>query len=270
MQPQLPNQFLPWPIKWAGVVLLCQSEGCRLQAYRCPAGVWTCGWGETSGVRQGDVWTQEQADSRLLASLIHYTYEVRDMCTLAPTDNQLSALVVFAYNVGLEALRNSSVLRAHNRGDTAAASRTFGLYNKARVKGKLTVEPGLVTRRAHEAALYLTPGEHERAHPVPQAVADAPSAFTSPVAQSGAAATAAGTVTVLGSIDGAQNITDTASTLVSQASVASEVAGTARGVLGSFAETLGVTPGALLGLALVAAGVAACVWLYRKRAEGHL
>ena len=47
MASKLPNPSLAWPIVMAGVALIAQAETCRLKAYRCPAGVWTCGWGET-------------------------------------------------------------------------------------------------------------------------------------------------------------------------------------------------------------------------------
>lgn len=45
------------------IKLIMGFEGCRLIAYKCPAGIWTIGWGETLGVKEGDIWTQDQADS---------------------------------------------------------------------------------------------------------------------------------------------------------------------------------------------------------------
>ena len=47
------------------LTLIKQFEGCRLKAYRCPAGIWTIGWGETQGVVEGMVWTQARADEVL-------------------------------------------------------------------------------------------------------------------------------------------------------------------------------------------------------------
>lgn len=82
--------------------LIKQFEGCRLEAYRCPAGVPTLGWGHTNGVRMGDSCSQQQANmwladeitsilQTLAASIPHWT-EMRP--------NQQAALASFAYNLG--------------------------------------------------------------------------------------------------------------------------------------------------------------------------
>ena len=49
-----PNQKLAWPIAWEAVTEIARSEGCKLKAYRCPAGVLTIAWGRTKGVKAGD------------------------------------------------------------------------------------------------------------------------------------------------------------------------------------------------------------------------
>lgn len=113
----LPYERLSWPIVWPAVELIAAAEGCRLEAYLCPAGVWTCGWGETAGVRQGDVWSQDEADARLLSTLRALTIRVRGQCTVPPMPNELGALVSLAYNIGVDALAGSTVLRRHNAGD---------------------------------------------------------------------------------------------------------------------------------------------------------
>ena len=46
-------------------VLIHTFEGCRLHAYKCPAGVWTIGWGHTAGVYEGMTITREQANELL-------------------------------------------------------------------------------------------------------------------------------------------------------------------------------------------------------------
>ena len=134
---------------------------------------WTLGWGFTEGVREGDRITLQQADARLAAELERISAAVRRACTQPPTPNQLAAMVVLAYNIGLgwsgkakpagakDAFRQSSVLRAHNRGDTASAARAFRLWNKANGE----VSPGLEARRLAESQLYLTPepGMHKSA-----------------------------------------------------------------------------------------------------------
>jgi hypothetical protein len=74
-----------------------------------------------------------------------------------------------------------AALRPQNRGDHAAAARAFGLWNKARVNGKLTELRGLTSRRAAEAALYLRPSDGKPA-PMPQAVAPESRIAASPIA----------------------------------------------------------------------------------------
>lgn len=49
-----------------GVELIARYEGCRLQAYKCPAGVWTIGYGHTDGVKEGDTLPSEEYAKKLL------------------------------------------------------------------------------------------------------------------------------------------------------------------------------------------------------------
>lgn len=194
-----PNAGLPWPIGYdTGVVPIAQDEGCRLKAYRCIAGRWTCGWGETDGVGPNTQWTQDYADERFCESLTERTGKVRDLCQVEPTRHQLSALVSLSYNIGIEGLAGSTVLRAHNRGDHAAAARAFALWNKFRnpATGRLEVSNGLTARRAREAALYLREDDAPQLA-MPQAVAGESSLTTSPIAQGGAVTAGAGVLTVV-------------------------------------------------------------------------
>ena len=130
---------------------------------------WTCGYGETKGVTLDTRWSEAEASSRLSKRYIEFETAVRRTCTVDPGPNQLAAMTSLAYNIGLgwegktkppgakDGFRQSSVLKAHNRGDTLAASRAFGLWNKANGK----VEPGLTARRAEEASIYLLDEEPE-------------------------------------------------------------------------------------------------------------
>lgn len=156
-----PDNQLPWPIAWPAVLEIARSESCRLKAYRCPAGVWTIGWGRTKGVQPGDTCTQEQADAWLLEDLTEFAAGVKAALQRPASLHELGAMVSLAYNIGLGGFRGSTVLRKHNAGDPQAAADAFRLWNKARVSGVLTVLPGLVARRAREAALYLTPDDDE-------------------------------------------------------------------------------------------------------------
>lgn len=139
-----------------GLALVKQFEGCELTAYRCPAGKLTVGFGSTgSHVKEGMTITPAEAEALLLKDLKRFEYGVGVLIGDAPTtSDQFSALVSFAFNLGLGNLQQSTLLKKHKRGDIAGAADQFLLWNKARVKGALRVLPGLTRRRAAERRLY--------------------------------------------------------------------------------------------------------------------
>lgn len=251
MSAPLPDPALPWPIPLEAVALIAESEGLRLRAYRCPAGIWSIGWGETDGVHPGDTCTREQADRWLCEDLTDRARAVRALCTVEPSPAELGALVSLAYNIGVDALRRSTVLRAHNAGDRQAAARAFGLWNKARVDGLLRELPGLTARRARESALYLTGGD-DNAAPMPQAVEAESPITASPIARSGAVALGAGV------IEGLRQIGESVGSIRAPLDAA-------RGVL---IDTLGVPPSWILPLVLVVAGVLVIRWRLAQRNGG--
>jgi lysozyme len=136
----------------AGLALIRQFEGCRLKAYKCPAGVWTIGYGWTHGVKPTDQWTQAQAEEMLVKGLDQYENAVQSAIGAhSTTSNQFSALVSICYNIGAGNFVKSSMLRHHKAGDYAKAADAFLLWNKAGGK----VLNGLIKRRQAERALYL-------------------------------------------------------------------------------------------------------------------
>ncbi len=131
--------------------LICNFEGLRLKAYKCPAGVWTIGYGSTgNGITAGLVWTLDQAKDRLARDVATFAAGVAKIAGKC-SQGQFDALVSFAYNVGLGALKSSTLLKLHLAGDHAGAARQFVRWNKA--DGKVLA--GLTRRREAEAALYL-------------------------------------------------------------------------------------------------------------------
>ena len=202
MNAQLVAPDLDWPIALDGVLMIAKEEqgpngGPALKAYKCPAGVWTYGFGETEGVRPGMTCTETEAWQMLCRSLKSRAQAITAMLTEHATPNQLAALASLAYNIGLEGLRKSTVLKAHNRGDFAAAARAFALWNKARVNGVLVELGGLTARRAIEAALYLRPEPDAWRPPMAQAVASEPSMAASPTVQTGTVGVGAGALGLL-------------------------------------------------------------------------
>ena len=155
-----------------GIKLICDFEGFRAKAYLCPAGVVTIGFGFTKGVSMGDTMTLAQAQQRMGRELIVYEQGVMAACKVPPNQNAFDALVGFSFNVGVAGMASSSVIKAHNRGDSQAAARAFGLWTKAGGK----VLAGLTRRRAAEAALYLEPVPDDVSDPVEGPVLPMPQA----------------------------------------------------------------------------------------------
>ena len=134
-----------------GVSLIKSFEGCRLKAYKCPAGVWTIGYGHTAGVKAGDTITQETADDYLRNDLAKYEKAVENYDGIYHfNQNQFDALVSFTYNCGVRNLKN---LTQSGRRTLAQISTKLPLYNKA---GGVVLR-GLQRRRAAEKELFDTP-----------------------------------------------------------------------------------------------------------------
>lgn len=129
--------------------LIRRFEGCRLMPYICPAGVWTCGWGSTGpDVFPGKSWTQEYANARLEMDAARFAQGANLLCPSLEGDG-LCAIADFAYNLGLGALKASTLRKKLNEGDYEGARRELMKW----VRGGGRVLPGLVLRRSAEAAL---------------------------------------------------------------------------------------------------------------------
>lgn len=126
-----------------------QPDG-SCKAYRCPANVWTCGWGCTEGVGPNTHWTADEATERLAAEMSKHEAAVEKMVKVSITQHQFDALVSFSYNVGAAALGRSTLLKKLNRGDFAGAQAEFIKWNKAAGRQLR----GLSRRRAMEEALF--------------------------------------------------------------------------------------------------------------------
>ncbi len=133
-----------------GLALIRQAEGLRLRAYKCPAGVWTIGFGTTAGVKEGQVITKERAEELLRDDVKRFEDQVLRLVKVQLTQGQLDALVSFTYNLGAANLGNSTLLRLLNAGDYKGAAAQFDRWTKAGGKEL----PGLVKRRAAERALF--------------------------------------------------------------------------------------------------------------------
>lgn len=130
-----------------GIDLIKQFEGCRLTAYRCPAGVWTIGYGHTENVKEGQTITSIYAETLLREDLIKYEQKVAKYNRYCWNQNEFDALVSFAYNLG-----SIDQLTANGTRSREVIAEKMVLYNKAGGK----VLNGLIKRREAERKLFLT------------------------------------------------------------------------------------------------------------------
>jgi lysozyme len=147
----------------AAIALVRKWEGFKPEAYLCPAGVWTIGYGITANAgigidpKPGMRVTEAQADQHLRAAMDRVARQIAPAITAPINGNEFGAFVSLAYNIGAGGFKRSSALRHFNAGDKAKAAAAIKLWNKATVGGKRQVLRGLVNRREEEVALFLTP-----------------------------------------------------------------------------------------------------------------
>ncbi len=138
-------------ISQRGIDLIKSFEGCKLTAYKCPAGVWTIGYGSTGpAIKEGLRWTQEQAEAALLKHVTEFESAVNSLVTVPITQAQFDALVSFVYNVGPRAFRESTMLDLLNDGDYSGAAGQFGRW----INKGTPAEPGLRRRREAERQMF--------------------------------------------------------------------------------------------------------------------
>ena len=137
--------------------LIKQFEGCKLTAYKCPAGKWTIGFGSTfymdgSKVKEGDTITQADADIMLEKTVEDFRIQVVRIVPGTLPSGAVDALTSFAFNCGTAALLKSTLLKRikENPLNLKGIEAEFSKWNKG--AGKIL--PGLVRRRAAEYRMY--------------------------------------------------------------------------------------------------------------------
>ena len=154
----------------AGIDLIKSFEGCHSSPYRCPASLWTIGYGHVLYPEQAKlktdnrasyplkpehsrVWDADEIDALLEVDLQRFEGGVLRLCpAAADNDRHFAALVSFAFNVGLGNLQSSTLRMKYNRGDFDGAADEFLKWDKSGGK----VLAGLTRRRIAERFLFLS------------------------------------------------------------------------------------------------------------------
>ncbi|MDD3479952.1 MAG: lysozyme [Paludibacteraceae bacterium] len=135
-----------------GAFFIKLKEGFESVAYNKLDGIWTIGYGHTLGVRQGMTCTRAEADAWFLQDVAKCEASVNKQ-NLKLSQNQFDALVSYAYNIGVGAFERSNLLAMIKSGKPEAEIRKWWTTTWITVSKK--VIPGLVTRRAEEAAMFF-------------------------------------------------------------------------------------------------------------------
>jgi lysozyme len=144
-------------ISLEGLSLIKKFEGCKLEAYKCSAGVWTIGYGHTAGVKEGDVCTQEEAEKLLRGDIFKFEEYVQDSVKVDLDQSQFDALVAWTFNLGPGNLRSSTMLKKLNNGEYESVPFEMRRWNKA---GGKTLD-GLIRRRQAESLLFESKEWHQ-------------------------------------------------------------------------------------------------------------
>lgn len=135
-----------------GINMIKEFEGLELEAYYCPAGVLTIGYGTTSEVEKGEKITEDEAEEFLREDLTQCENQLNKLVSVDLTQGQVDALVSFIYNLGAGNLKKSTLLEKLNKKDYDGAEEEFIKWNK--VNGK--VLKGLTRRREAEKKRFST------------------------------------------------------------------------------------------------------------------
>jgi lysozyme len=138
----------------AGLNIIRKFEGLRLEPYRCPAGIWTIGYGHTKGVtKSSQPLTEEIAERLLIQDAEAIEKDMKWLITKELNANQWSACVSWFFNIGATKIRGSRTPSMLNRGDFMGFADALLTWNKS---GGQELD-GLTKRRQRVRALFLTP-----------------------------------------------------------------------------------------------------------------
>ena len=132
--------------------LIKQFEGLRLEAYLCPAGIWTIGYGHTSGVSPNSFITIQEADEYLHRDVATIEMQLNKL-NLSLRQCQWDAIVSFVFNVGIGNFKASTLLaKIRINPDDNSIMDEFLRWVYANGK----VMKGLQKRRLTEMKLYFS------------------------------------------------------------------------------------------------------------------
>ena len=149
---EVPTTAIELAKRFEGFHRVARADPGRAQPYICPAGYWTIGYGHLCDPKHPPI-TEAEAESYLAGDLQTAMAATLRYCPVlaAEPEGRLAAIVDFTFNLGAGRLQTSTLRRRVNQRDWNGAGQEL----KRWVYGGGKVLPGLVTRRAAEAAWLL-------------------------------------------------------------------------------------------------------------------
>lgn len=153
------DKLSPLPISAKVVDLIKEFEGFETQAYVDTDGTPVIGYGLSKiagkSVQIGDRISPLEADKALNAQLQEIQRQLNSSVKVKLTEAQLGALTSLSFNVGVDSVKQSTLVKKLNVGDYTGAANEFLRWDKANVEGSLVQLPGLTRRRQAERQLFL-------------------------------------------------------------------------------------------------------------------
>ena len=129
-------------------------EGFKAKAYKCPAGVWTIGYGTTKGVKEGQSITEFDAYRQLVQWFLVPAQTIKKVLFVPVQDYEFGAIMSLVYNVGQGAIVSSTLIKKINANSKSDASNEFLRWDKIRINGELVPSKGLSNRRKVEKLIF--------------------------------------------------------------------------------------------------------------------
>ena len=148
-------------ISQEGLSLIKKFEGCKLESYKCAAGVWTIGYGSTNSVKEGMEISQERAEALLLEDVADFEDAINEIVQVPIQQNQFDSLVAWCFNIGKSAMKSSTCIKVLNASQFEKVPSEIKRWNKVTVNGVKQVSDGLVRRREAESLLFKNEPWHE-------------------------------------------------------------------------------------------------------------
>lgn len=152
VKPNIKKIAINHDAKQIAIKLIKECEGCKLTAYKCSGGKWTIGYGHIQDVKEGMKITQEQAETYFESDIIEYLVPVQKEVGQICNANQIAALTSFAFNVGINGLKKSTLLKVIKETPNNFTEIRKEFMRWVYADGK--VIDGLKKRRVKEADLY--------------------------------------------------------------------------------------------------------------------